>query len=81
VWNGEAVTGAALIREKALIIVPASDAHLESKAETLDSGRPATRLAGTMTKAAYSYPDALNQPGFFENFFDQQPEQQLRFPT
>jgi len=43
-----------------LIIVPASDAHLESKAsalacrskaEALDSSRPAPRLAGTMIKA------------------------------
>jgi len=45
---------------QALIIVPASDAHLESKAsalacrskaEALDSSRPAPRLAGTMIKA------------------------------
>jgi hypothetical protein len=48
------------IDAETLIIAPASDAHLESKAsalacrpkaEALDSTRPALRLPGTMTKA------------------------------
>ena len=48
--HGKTVTVGSAAR--ALIVVPANDAHLDSKASVLDSSRLVPRLAGTMIKAA-----------------------------
>jgi len=48
--------------------------------EVIDSNRPADWVTDFGANGEeYSYPDSLNQPGFFEDFFDQQPKQTSAF--
>ncbi|WP_157640439.1 type 2 periplasmic-binding domain-containing protein [Lamprocystis purpurea] len=48
--------------------------------EVIDSKRPPDWVTEFGTDGEeYSYPVSLNQPGFFEDFFDQQPAQTSTF--
>ena len=48
--------------------------------EVIDSQRPPDWVTEFGADGEeYSYPDSLNQPGFFEDFFDQRPKQTSAF--